>query len=225
MPTADPHPEAIGSELFGGRANRARSWLSCEWADSPNCGTANPSTTVSVVRGAVSFARIRGGETSPRCSPGTTSMVSMSAEIISPTAPPLSDDELDLINAYWRAANYLSVGQIYLLDNPLLREKLAAEHVKPRLLGHWGTTGPQPDLCASESDHPHATPMSFTSPGPVTAARGAWPTPTSKAPTARCTPVSPRIPRGCESCSVSSHFPAVSPATSRRKRRVDPRGR
>ncbi|MET0756801.1 MAG: phosphoketolase family protein [Mycobacterium sp.] len=64
----------------------------------------------------------------------------MSAEIISPTAPPLSDDELDLINAYWRAANYLSVGQIYLLDNPLLREKLAAEHVKPRLLGHWGTT-------------------------------------------------------------------------------------
>ena len=64
----------------------------------------------------------------------------MSAEIISPTAPPLSDDELDLINAYWRAANYLSVGQIYLLDNPLLRETLAAEHVKPRLLGHWGTT-------------------------------------------------------------------------------------
>ena len=64
----------------------------------------------------------------------------MSAEIISPTAPPLSDDDLDLINAYWRAANYLSVGQIYLLDNPLLREKLAAEHVKPRLLGHWGTT-------------------------------------------------------------------------------------
>src|SRR6202042_771824 len=45
-----------------------------------------------------------------------------------------------LLNAYWRAANYLSVGQIYLLDNPLLREPLQAEHVKPRLLGHWGTT-------------------------------------------------------------------------------------
>ncbi len=44
------------------------------------------------------------------------------------------------LDAYWRAANYLSVGQIYLLDNPLLREPLAAEHVKPRLLGHWGTT-------------------------------------------------------------------------------------
>src|SRR3954453_21457286 len=48
--------------------------------------------------------------------------------------------ELDLIDAYWRAANYLSVGQIYLLDNPLLKEPLALEHVKPRLLGHWGTT-------------------------------------------------------------------------------------
>jgi xylulose-5-phosphate/fructose-6-phosphate phosphoketolase len=53
---------------------------------------------------------------------------------------PLTDEELGLIDAYWRAANYLSVGQIYLLDNPLLREPLRPEHVKPRLLGHWGTT-------------------------------------------------------------------------------------
>ncbi len=53
---------------------------------------------------------------------------------------PLSPDELEAIHAWWRAANYLSVGQIYLLDNPLLREPLAPEHVKPRLLGHWGTT-------------------------------------------------------------------------------------
>jgi xylulose-5-phosphate/fructose-6-phosphate phosphoketolase len=53
---------------------------------------------------------------------------------------PLSEDELRLIDAYWRAANYLSVGQIYLLANPLLREPLTIEHVKPRLLGHWGTT-------------------------------------------------------------------------------------
>jgi len=52
----------------------------------------------------------------------------------------LEPEELRLIDAYWRAANYLSVGQIYLLDNPLLREPLRAEHVKPRLLGHWGTT-------------------------------------------------------------------------------------
>ncbi|MGZ4668985.1 MAG: phosphoketolase family protein, partial [Blastococcus sp.] len=53
---------------------------------------------------------------------------------------PLGDDELAALHAWWRAANYLSVGQIYLMDNPLLREPLRAEHVKPRLLGHWGTT-------------------------------------------------------------------------------------
>src|SRR5438046_7714287 len=55
-------------------------------------------------------------------------------------AEPLSDTELERVDAYWRAANYLSVGQIYLLDNPLLREPLRADHIKPRLLGHWGTT-------------------------------------------------------------------------------------
>ena len=53
---------------------------------------------------------------------------------------PLTAADVEKINAYWRAANYLSVGQIYLLDNPLLREPLKLEHVKPRLLGHWGTT-------------------------------------------------------------------------------------
>jgi xylulose-5-phosphate/fructose-6-phosphate phosphoketolase len=62
--------------------------------------------------------------------------------LIEPAAElgPLAPDELALIDAWWRAANYLAVGQIYLLDNPLLREPLRAEHVKPRLLGHWGTT-------------------------------------------------------------------------------------
>ena len=53
---------------------------------------------------------------------------------------PLTEKELQLTNAYWRAANYLSVGQIYLLDNPLLKESLTLQHIKPRLLGHWGTT-------------------------------------------------------------------------------------
>src|SRR5918999_294281 len=53
---------------------------------------------------------------------------------------PLSEVDVKDIDAYWRAANYLSVGQIYLLDNPLLREPLRIEHVKTRLLGHWGTT-------------------------------------------------------------------------------------
>src|SRR5256884_4984795 len=52
----------------------------------------------------------------------------------------LSKNEIQLLDAYWRAANYLSVGQIYLLDNPLLKEPLQPKHIKPRLLGHWGTT-------------------------------------------------------------------------------------
>jgi xylulose-5-phosphate/fructose-6-phosphate phosphoketolase len=52
----------------------------------------------------------------------------------------LSEEELERMDRYWRAANYLAVGQIYLLDNPLLRQPLTIEHIKPRLLGHWGTT-------------------------------------------------------------------------------------
>ena len=56
------------------------------------------------------------------------------------TAASLGTTEINLIHRYWSAANYLSVGQIYLLDNPLLREPLLSQHVKPRLLGHWGTT-------------------------------------------------------------------------------------
>lgn len=55
-------------------------------------------------------------------------------------ATPLTDEELEQLDAYWRAANYLAVGQIYLLANPLLTEPLRPEHIKPRLLGHWGTT-------------------------------------------------------------------------------------
>src|SRR5262249_28476041 len=59
-----------------------------------------------------------------------------------PTSPDVDSRRVDTIkiDAWWRAANYLSVGQIYLLDNPLLREPLRDEHVKPRLLGHFGTT-------------------------------------------------------------------------------------
>ena len=55
-------------------------------------------------------------------------------------ATTLSNDLVNQMQAYWRAANYLSVGQIYLQDNPLLKQKLALSHIKPRLLGHWGTT-------------------------------------------------------------------------------------
>src|SRR5262245_20367778 len=56
------------------------------------------------------------------------------------SAKPLSAEMLRKMDAHWRAANYLSVGQIYLFDNPLLKKPLKREHVKPRLLGHWGTT-------------------------------------------------------------------------------------
>ena len=59
---------------------------------------------------------------------------------MSDTASSLPADELRKMDAWWRAANYLSVGQIYLFDNPLLNEPLTLEHIKPRLLGHWGTT-------------------------------------------------------------------------------------
>ncbi len=52
----------------------------------------------------------------------------------------ITTEELNRLDAYWRASNYLSVGQIYLLDNPLLKEPLKREHIKPRLVGHWGTT-------------------------------------------------------------------------------------
>src|SRR6478752_6732820 len=68
----------------------------------------------------------------------TTATVTPQSERAIPR--PLTDDALHRLDAYWRAANYLSVGQIYLLANPLLREPLTLEHVKPRLLGHWGTT-------------------------------------------------------------------------------------
>lgn len=59
---------------------------------------------------------------------------------MSASQTPLSSEEVGLLDRYWRAANYLSVGQIYLLANPLLRQPLSLEHIKPRLLGHWGTT-------------------------------------------------------------------------------------
>ncbi len=59
---------------------------------------------------------------------------------VAPARVALSNAELTLIDRWWRAANYLSVGQIYLLDNALLTEPLSIKHIKPRLLGHWGTT-------------------------------------------------------------------------------------
>ena len=111
-------------------------------------------------------------------------------------AGPLSQDELRKIDAYWRAANYLSVGQIYLYDNPLLNEPLKLEHIKPRLLGHWGTT---PGLNfiyvhLNRVIKQHDLDMIYIT-GPGHGGPASWPTPTSKAPTARSTPTSPQDER------------------------------
>ena len=144
-------------------------------------------------------------------------MTQMSTETVTPTPSTLSD-ELALIDAYWRAANYLSVGQIYLLDNPLLREPLAPEHVKPRLLGPLGHhAGTEPDLRAPQpASSATGTPTPSTSPDRATAGPGWSPTPGSRAPTARCTPASAEDDRrACGGCSASSRFPAASRATSR----------
>ena len=134
---------------------------------------------------------------------------------------PLGSRSSTRIDAYWRAANYLSVGQIYLLDNPLLREPLTPEHVKPRLLGHWGTT-PGLNLLYAHLNRVIAASATWTrstSPGPGTAARRSWPTPGSRAPTREVYPRRhPGRGRACGGCSGSSPSPAASRATSRRRR-------
>ena len=71
---------------------------------------------------------------------GTTGVRTRRSASAAAATEPLAREELDKLDAYWRASNYLSVGQIYLYDNPLLKEPLTRGHIKPRLLGHWGTT-------------------------------------------------------------------------------------
>ena len=82
-----------------------------------------------------------GGDTSADdAEHGVGATIAPTAQALDDVEGPLDRKQLEQLHAWWRAANYLSVGQIYLLDNPLLRQPLRAEHVKPRLLGHWGTT-------------------------------------------------------------------------------------
>lgn len=106
-------------------------------------------------------------------------------------AGPLSAEALRKMHAYWRAANYLSVGQIYLMDNPLLKEPLQLKHIKPRLLGHWGTTSGQNFLYVhlNRVIKEYDLNMLYVS-GPGHGGRHWWPTPTWKEPTARSTPTS-----------------------------------
>ena len=106
---------------------------------------------------------------------------------------PLSAELVRKIDAYWRAANYLSVGQIYLFDNPLLKVPLQHGHIKPRLLGHWGTT---PGLNfiyvhLNRTINENDLNMIFIA-GPGHGRRGSWPTPTWKEPTAKSIPASPK---------------------------------
>src|SRR6201992_1476993 len=79
--------------------------------------------------------------------PTTTDVKRKTGDGAAPGTGPLSADDLSKLDAYWRALNYLAVGQIYLLDNPLLKEPLKREHIKPRLLGHWGTSPGLNMLC------------------------------------------------------------------------------
>jgi len=101
----------------------------------------------------------------------------------------LSDKERALMDSYWRAANYLSVGQIYLYDNPLLKEPLTKNHIKPRLLGHWGTTPGLNFLYVhlNRLIKKHDLDMIYVA-GPDTVGLAWSRTPTSRAPTARSIP-------------------------------------
>ena len=127
---------------------------------------------------------------------------------------PARRERAPAIDAYWRAANYLSVGQIYLLDNPLLREPLRPEHIKPRLLGHWGTTpGPELPLRPPEPGDPRPRPGHDLRHRARPRRARAWsPTPTSRAPTARSTPTSPRTTTGMRRLFRQFSFPGGIPS-------------
>ncbi len=125
---------------------------------------------------------------------------------------PLSAELLRKMDAYWRAANYLSVGQIYLFDNPLLKEPLQLKHIKPRLLGHWGTTPGLNFIYVHLNRVIKEFDLSVVYvAGPGHGAGRAWsPTPTWRALTARCTRTSGRTRPDSSACSPSSRFPGRS---------------
>ena len=111
---------------------------------------------------------------------------------------PLSTELLREMDAYWRAANYLSVGQIYLCDNPLLREPLQLAHIKPMLLGHWGTTPGQNFIYTHLNRIIKQYDLNMIYIVGTRARRpgGGRRTPISRAPTARSTRMSVRTRRG-----------------------------
>ena len=140
--------------------------------------------------------------------------LSRKAKAPSPKEKAPSQKELELIDAYWRAANYLSVGQIYLYDNPLLKKPLTKEHIKPRLLGHWGTT---PGLnfiyvhlnrVIKKHDLEHDL---HHRPRPRRARRSS-PTPTSRARTARSIPNISQDEEGMKRLFTQFSFPGGIPS-------------
>ena len=130
---------------------------------------------------------------------------------------PLSADELAGIDAWWRAANYLAVGQIYLLDDPLLAGAAAAgahQAAAARSLGH--DPGPEPGLCACQPDSSGSVGSRRCSwPDRVTAGRPSRPAPGSRARTPRRTRTSPGTRRACSGCSDASRSRVAPAATSR----------
>ena len=148
-------------------------------------------------------------------------LLSKEPDAITADEAPLTENELELMNAFWRACNYLSVGMIYLKDNPLLKEPLKTEHVKQRLLGHWGAS---PALSfvwvhLNRLIVKHDLDMIFVA-GPGHGAPGVLGPRISKGPTPRSIRTRARTRPGCRSSSSSSPFRATSAATSRQKRQA-----
>ena len=133
----------------------------------------------------------------------------------------LSERQLELLDRYWRAANYLSVGQIYLLDNPLLREPLRLEHIKPRLLGHWGTTPGLNFIYAHLNRLIRARDLSaIYVTGPGHGGPGLVANTYLEGTYSEVYPHTSLVtPKDCGDCFASSPSPAASPVTSRRRRR------
>ena len=127
---------------------------------------------------------------------------------------PLDAEELRVLDAWWRAANYLAVGQIYLMANPLLREPLRAEHVKPRLLGslrHGARAEPASGRTPTGSSG-NAISTRCSSPVPVTAAPARTPAPGWRAPTRSCTATSRRDAEGMATFFRQFSFPGGVPS-------------
>ena len=142
--------------------------------------------------------------------------------------PSLGPDVVRRMDAYWRAANYLSVGQIYLLDNPLLKEPLTLDHIKPRLLGHWGTT---PGLNfiyvhLNRVIKEHDLDDDLRRRSRATAARASWPTSTSRGPTRELYPDVSQDEDGMRRLFRQFSFPGGIPShVAPGDAGLDPRGR